>query len=120
MNYYKHKGKFRNIKKKKSGDMNKTEAKFYNNILLPDKADGKIVWIGYEKFKFRLADNTFYTPDFMALQADGEIVFHEIKGGYILDTTGTTKFKVVCELFPFIKFRMWQYKDKEFKIIMEN
>ena len=43
----------------------------------------------------------------------------EIKGGYIRDDS-IVKFKTACEQYPFIKFKMVQYKNKEWKIIHEN
>ena len=55
----------------KTGEMNKTEAE-YNAHLEALKAAGDIVWFKFEGMKFRLADNTFFTPDFAVMLADGQ------------------------------------------------
>lgn len=60
------------------GKMNKTEQRY--SLLLQDLVQRKIVahW-GFEALKLKLADRTFYTPDFMVLLCDGGIEFHEVK-----------------------------------------
>jgi hypothetical protein len=40
---------------------------------------GEIRWWAYECWKFRLADNTYYTPDFIVVTNDLRIEAHEVK-----------------------------------------
>lgn len=81
----------------KTGVMNKTE-EAYSRHLDARKADGDIPWWAFEAIKIRLADNTFYTPDFMVLRADGALECHEVKGFWQDDAR--VKIKVAAALFP--------------------
>ncbi|QBR00487.1 hypothetical protein [Paraburkholderia pallida] len=53
----------------KAGAMNQTEER-YAQHLEQRKQAGEIAWVGFEAWKFRLADSTFYTPDFAVMLAD--------------------------------------------------
>jgi hypothetical protein len=96
----------------KSGEMNGTEARYAGELELRRRV-GEIAWWKFEAMKFRLADNTFYSPDFIVMLADGTLEAHEVKG----KTTKTTKagvkydapfamddakakIKIAAELFP--------------------
>ena len=83
----------------KSGKMNKTEIA-YSQYLEALKACGEIVWWKFEAIKLRLADNTFYTPDFFLMLANGQLECREVKGGYWMDDA-RVKIKTAAELFPF-------------------
>ncbi len=50
----------------KTGQMNKTESAYCQHLELRKRA-GEIVWYRFEGIKLRLADNTFYTPDFAVM-----------------------------------------------------
>ena len=63
----------------KTGEMNKTEGR-YAEHLLKLKYAGEILWMKFEGVKLRLADNTFYTPDFAVMLANGQLEMHEVKG----------------------------------------
>lgn len=63
----------------RDGGMNKTESRYAQELELRKRV-GEILWYCFEGMKFRLADNTFYTPDFSVLGADGALQCHEIKG----------------------------------------
>jgi hypothetical protein len=80
------------------GTMNKTE-KQYAGHLEQKKLAGKILWFAFEPIKLRLADNTFYTPDFAVMAADGVIELHEVKGFWTDDAR--VKIKVAADKFPF-------------------
>jgi hypothetical protein len=80
------------------GKMNKTE-KQYDGHLAQLKYAGKILWHEFEAIKLRLADNTFYTPDFAVMAADGVIELHEVKGFWTDDAR--VKIKVAADKFPF-------------------
>lgn len=47
----------------------------------------------------RLADKTFYTPDFVVLAPDGVLEMHEVKGFWEEDAR--VKIKVAAAQFPF-------------------
>lgn len=87
----------------KSGEMNRTE-KAYAEHLERLRVGGSIVWFKFEGVKFRLADNTFYTPDFLVMNATGELEVHEVKGStYIFQEDAKVKVKVASEMYP-LKF----------------
>ncbi len=81
-----------------TGQMNKTEAAYAAHLDY-EKLAGTIKWYRFEGLKFRLADNTFYTPDFAVMKADGQIECHEVKGFWQDDAR--VKIKVASSLFPF-------------------
>ena len=63
----------------KAGAMNKTE-QAYERHLKARREAGEVLWFRFEGIKLRLADNTFYTPDFAVMAADGQLECHEVKG----------------------------------------
>ena len=84
-----------------TGKMNKTEAAYADYLDLL-KAGGQIIKWQFEAIKLRLADNTFYTPDFMVLNADSYLEIHEVKG--FMREDANVKLKVAANLFPYFKF----------------
>ncbi len=82
----------------KAGEMNKTEAA-YAERLRALQAAGEIQWHRFEGLRLRLADNTFYTPDFAVLEADGVMAFHEVKGHWQDDARA--KIKIAAGMYPF-------------------
>lgn len=82
----------------KTGEMNKTEGT-YDAHLWQRRVAGEILWHKFEGVKLRLADNTFYTPDFAVLPADGVFEIHEVKGYWQDDAR--VKIKVAAALYPF-------------------
>ena len=82
----------------KTGEMNKTEAAYDAHLALLEHA-GEILWRKFEGLKLRLADNTFYTPDFAVLAADGVMECHEVKGFW--EDDARVKIKVAASLYPF-------------------
>ncbi len=81
----------------KPGVMNRLEHA-YADELEEQKRAGKIAWYAFEAIKFRLADKTFYTPDFIVMGPLGDIEAHEVKGFWQDDAR--VKIKVAAELFP--------------------
>ena len=63
----------------KTGERNKTE-QAYENLLEAMRISGDVLWYKFEGMKLRLADNTFYTPDFAVMLSSGQIEMHEVKG----------------------------------------
>lgn len=93
----------------KTGVMNKTEAA-YAVHLEELKHDGDILWHKFEGLKFRLADNTFYTPDFAVMASSGQIELHEVKGYWQDDAK--VKIKVAADMYPFV-FKAVKAKAKK-------
>ena len=81
-----------------TGAMNKTEAA-YERDLKDAQALGDVLWYKFEAVKLRLADNTFYTPDFAVMANDGVLEMHEVKGFWQDDAR--VKIKVAASLYPF-------------------
>ena len=88
-----------------SGQMNKTEAA-YAARLESLKLAGEIADYRFECIKLRLADNTFYTPDFMVLMPNFSFEMHEVKGFWeevkgFWEDDARVKIKVAAAQFPF-------------------
>ena len=85
----------------KTGERNKTE-QAYEDFLAMLQRSGQVVWFKFEGVKLRLADNTFYTPDFAVMLANGQMEMHEVKGARaIFADDAKVKVKVAAELYPF-------------------
>jgi hypothetical protein len=90
-------------KKKKPGEQNQYESHWASILDLRDD----VVKVFYEGVKLRLADNTFYTPDFMVLMTDGSIEFHEVKGSWKAPNQddARVKIKVAAAIHSWATFR---------------
>ena len=82
----------------KAGTRNKLEAEYEQELKLR-QAVGKVAWFRFEGLKLRLADNTFYTPDFAVMLASGVMECHETKGFWTDDARA--KIKIAAEMYPF-------------------
>lgn len=82
----------------KTGEMNKTEQAYAERLKLLQHA-GEVAWFKFEGIKLRLADNTFYSPDFAVMLASGEMEMHEVKGFWQDDARA--KIKIAADLYPF-------------------
>ena len=82
----------------KTGQMNKTESAYCQHLEQRKRA-GEVAWYRFEGIKLRLADNTFYTPDFAVMLATGEMELHEVKGFWTDDAR--VKTKVAADQYPF-------------------
>jgi len=94
--------------------MNKLEERYAGHLEAQRRA-GRIVFWRYESVKFRLADLTWYTPDFYLMRADGGIEIHETKGW--MEDDANVKIKTAAEQFPELLFVLvkldkgeWRYK----------
>lgn len=111
---------------KRDGSMNRTEAA-YAQVLERRRLAGEIASWQFQPVKLRLADRTFYEPDFMVILADGRCQMHETKAGIADKQTGAVsplveddamvKIKVAAEQHPF-EFVMafcrkgeWHYRE---------
>lgn len=82
----------------KQGKANSTELE-YGKELEARKAAGEIIWYKFEALKLRLADNTFYTPDYAVMLASGLIECHEVKGFW--EDDARAKIKIAADMYPF-------------------
>lgn len=82
----------------KAGQRNQLEAD-YERHLEARRVAGAVAWYRFEGVKLRLADNTFYSPDFAVMLASGALEMHEVKGRWLDDAK--VKIKVAAALFPF-------------------
>jgi hypothetical protein len=94
--------------------MNKLEAR-YAAFLDVQKSAGILARWDFEPEKLRLADGSYYIPDFRIVWPDGSITFDETKGFWRDDAR--TKIKVAAALHPY-RFRAvrwvqgsWSYED---------
>ncbi len=104
----------------KPGQMNKTEARYCDEQLELFLRMGLIREYQFERMKFRLADKTFYTPDFFVLRSD-TIEFHEIKGGGPIEDDAMVKFKVTAAQNSWARWLMIRYnaKDKSWTTLLD-
>lgn len=101
------------------GEMNGLERQYADLLKLRLRA-GELDWFEFDAIKLRLAENTFYTPDFFIMRADGGLEVHEVKGTSrgkpFVEDDAAVKIKVAASKYPF-QFRMvwkvagsWQEK----------
>ena len=95
---------------RKSGQMNKTEQRYADELALLLR-HGDIVFWQFEAIKLRLADNTFYTPDFLVMYPNGLVELVEIKGFWT--SSARVKTKVAAELFWMFRFIALQPRPKK-------
>lgn len=87
----------------KTGEMNKSEARYEADILKPAMNAGDVLWYRFEGIKLRIAKNTFLTPDFAVMGRSGLIELHDVKGSRILyQDDAKVKMKVGAEAYPFV------------------
>jgi hypothetical protein len=105
--------------RKVAGVMNKLEAK-YAEYLEQQRRDGYVDCFEYEPVKFKLADKTYYTPDFVVMRPDGLIEVHDTKGTTtrrdgagsrvkkpFYEQHSAIKIKSCAAKFPFRFFMVW-------------
>ena len=96
----------------KQGQRNKLEAAYEMRLQYMQQA-GEILWYRFEGMKFRLADNTFYTPDFNILLPDGAMEMHDTKGSKaIFSDDAKVKIKVAAAMYPFRFFAVFPRPKK--------
>jgi hypothetical protein len=93
----------------KPGEMNKLEAK-YAEVLEYMRIEGDLLWWAFEAWKFRLADRTFFTPDFIVMTKDRELEAHEVKAHW--EDDARVKIKVAAEMHP-ILFKALKWSKHE-------
>lgn len=93
-----------------AGKMNGLERRYRDEILQPQLERGEVVWYGFEKLKLRLANATFYTPDYWLILCNAKHVVDEVKGHW--EDDARVKIKLAAEQFPYLHFRAWTYDRK--------
>lgn len=93
----------------KAGAMNKTEQAYAATLELRRHA-GEVAWFKFEGLKFRLADNTFYTPDFAVMLSSGALEAHEVKGHW--EDDARAKIKIAADMYP-LQFLAIQARPKK-------
>lgn len=93
--------------RKKPGIPNKLESSYANDVLNPLLKGGEIFDYKYEALRFRLADNTTYTPDYFVVFPD-RLELHEVKGRWM--QAARVKIKVAAEIYPWFKWIAIQRK----------
>lgn len=93
----------------KSGAMNQTERR-YSEHLESRKMRGEILWFKFDCINLRLAEKTFYKPDFFVMTSDNELQVHEVKGHW--EDDALVKIKVASDMYPFLfKSVHWNSKN---------
>jgi hypothetical protein len=93
----------------KDDPLNKTERAWATMLDLADD----VPWYTPKPFNLRLADNTYYRPDFLVMRDDLTLEIHEVKGWWTDDAL--VKIKVAAEQFPIFKFIAVSYKKKQWE-----
>lgn len=91
----------RGRRRQPSEGMNRTEAKYAGELEVRRLAGEIWAW-WFEPLKLRLADKTYYTPDFLVQHADDRLEFVEIKGHW--EDDARVKWKTAAELCPWAWF----------------
>ena len=95
--------------------MNGVEQRHLEEIIQPAVAAGEILWWEFEQIRFRLADRTWYKPDFVLQLRNGRMLIHEVKGQHWEDDA-RVKIKVCAEKFKKWTVRAWQWTGTEWKV----
>lgn len=100
------------LKRHETGRMNSLEERYLKEIIAPKMLSGEVFSWLFESINLRLADKTYYRPDFIVFHTDCiEVV--EVKGFWMDDAR--VKWKVAAEQFPMFDFTAVTYKKKEWK-----
>jgi len=95
------------IKAKQSADESKLN-KLESAWLAVLRADITLAWVGVHALTFKIGDDCRYTPDFIALNLDGELIAYETKG--FMRDDARVKLKVAARMFPFVGFVLVERK----------
>lgn len=106
---YSHSGGRRTVRR--PGVMNGLEREYARHLDLL-KLQGAVLDYSFDCLKLRLAEKTFYTPDFLVIMADCALEIHEVKGSskgkpYVEDDAAV-KIKVAADAFPFKFVMVWK------------
>lgn len=115
--------RFARHQRRAPGERNKTEAAYEEHLTLLQRA-GEIDGFKFEGVKLKLADNTFFTPDFIVFAKDGVVELHDTKGTTKklrasgikeavpwIEEDAKLKLKLVAELYPFRVFAVFKTSE---------
>jgi hypothetical protein len=94
---------------------NKTELRFEQEILKPSLPAEATY--GFQRLTFLLAPGLRYTPDWIAWQESdfscehGWLTCYEVKGAHVWEDS-KIKFLTAREIFPWVEWRAYQWKNK--------
>lgn len=83
--------------------MNKTEQAWADQLELAKRA-GEVLDYRFEGMKIRLANGTYYTPDFVVVLKDSTIRFDEVKG--FMREAARVRLNVAVECYPWLRFML--------------
>jgi len=92
--------------------MNKTE-RAYADYLYTQQLAKLIIAYHYEPIKLKLADRTYYTPDFLVITPH-QFEFHEVKG--FMRDDANVKLKVAANKYPWFSFKLVKRQGKQWII----
>lgn len=90
--------------------MNSTETKYAEMLDLRARV-GEICSYRFQALTLRLGDDLRYTPDFLVHMPDGELHFHEVKGGFIREDARVKLF-AAAEQWPYFRFFLCQFERR--------
>lgn len=99
---------------RKQSSMNKTEAAHAQDLEMRKRV-GEVLDYRWQPLRLKLAPDCTYEPDFLVIQANGEVVFEEVKGAFITDDA-LVKVKVAAQMFPWFRFVLYQYDRRGCKV----
>lgn len=95
------------------GQMNKLETKYAHHLEMR-KLAGAIRDYRFESMKFKLADKTYYTPDFLVIEADDSVTLIDVKGHH--EDDARVKAKVAAKDFPWFRFQSMRWADGQWQV----
>lgn len=95
------------------GQMNKLEQR-YSSQLEALRLCGDIQFWLYESCKLRIAVATFYTPDFIIIDNDGQVILDDVKG--FAEDDAVVKIKVAASKYPYFLFRLVTFNNNRWSI----
>lgn len=92
------------------GKLNKTEQKYFDEVLTPLWKSGEYQRIDFEAVKFKVAAKCFYSPDFYVVTSDGFIELHEVKG--FMEGDAAVKLRAFHQAYPEYRVLIVKWKNK--------
>lgn len=92
------------------GTMNQLEVRFARYLEALRRKE-EILWWTFQGMKFRLADNTWYSPDFDVMMPDRSIIIYETKGFWMDDAK--VKIKVAADQYPYKFIAVTERRKKD-------
>ena len=93
-----------------AGRMNRLEQRFLTEIVEPWEASGDVKYWHFEAVNLRLADKTWWKPDFWVVLANGKQLAAEVKGHW--EDDARVKIKLAAEIYPWLHIQAWMWDRK--------